>query len=169
MVVCNSDRWSGPKGRLAWEAAASLPDPELPFITIEELGILRRVDVEGKVAVAKVAPTYFGCPAMATIELAIVAELEKAGFQGIVKRVLEPAWTTDWISSEGMSKLHVHGIAPPSRSTGPMCGLFEIESIECPICETGFGRRVSEFGSTACKALYQCRSCGEPFEYFKKI
>ncbi|MCY3877577.1 MAG: phenylacetate-CoA oxygenase subunit PaaJ [Rhodobacteraceae bacterium] len=154
----------------AHQAAASVTDPELPFITVEELGILRAVRVEKGIAVARIAPTYSGCPAQAVIELSLVTALNQAGFEGRVERQLEPAWTTDWITPEGCRKLRRHGISPPVQAGKTVCGLFEsAANPECPLCGSQQSERVSEFGSTACKAVYRCRSCAEPFEYFKPI
>ena len=169
MVEAAGAESAGQARRLAWDAAASVPDPELPFISVAELGILRGVEVDGRVAVARIAPTYTGCPALAAIEIAIAEALEEAGFDGVVERQLEPVWTTDWITEAGRSKLLAHGIAPPERAAGPLCGLFEVRHAECPRCGASETERISEFGSTACKALYRCRACSEPFEHFKSI
>ena len=155
--------------RRAYIAAAAVLDPELPFITVEELGMLRGVTVDGSAAVARIAPTYSGCPAVSVIEMAVIASLEEAGFEGRVERQMEPAWTTDWITSAGREKLRRHGIAPPGQSGGPACGFFEVPAPACPVCGAEGSERISEFGSTACKALYRCASCREPFEYFKRI
>lgn len=159
----------GRKQGRAWSIAATVPDPELPFISIGELGILRDVEVDGNLAVAKIAPTYFGCPALVAIELAVAEALERSGFRVRIERVIEPPWTTDWISDSGRSKLLAHGIAPPAGSDAPLCGLFEAFLPECPNCGNGDTQRISEFGATPCKALYRCRACAEPFEYFKKL
>ena len=153
----------------AWQAAAAVVDPEIPCVTIADLGILRSVEVDGDVAVAKVTPTYSGCPAVLAIELAVEAALRDAGFDVRIERQMSPAWTTDWITEEGRDKLRAYGIAPPATASGSIRSLFgEIET-ECPKCGSADTQRLSEFGSTACKALYRCRTCAEPFDYFKCI
>jgi ring-1,2-phenylacetyl-CoA epoxidase subunit PaaD len=153
----------------AWQAAAAVVDPEIPCVTIADLGILRSVEVDGGVAVAKVTPTYSGCPAVLAIELAVEAALRDAGFDVRIERQMSPAWTTDWITEEGRDKLRAYGIAPPATASGSIRALFgEIET-ECPKCGSADTQRLSEFGSTACKALYRCRTCAEPFDYFKCI
>ena len=152
----------------AWAAAAAVPDPEVPCVTVADLGILRDVRIEGDVAVASVTPTYSGCPAVLAIELAIEAALREAGFDARIERVLSPAWTTDWITPEGREKLRAYGIAPPEGPAGK-AALFEVPQVTCPRCASRDTVRISEFGSTACKAQYQCRACAEPFDYFKCI
>ncbi|MBP0481505.1 1,2-phenylacetyl-CoA epoxidase subunit PaaD [Sagittula salina] len=152
----------------AWAAAAAVPDPEIPVLTVADLGILRRVSLDGGVAVAEVTPTYSGCPATVAIELSIEAALRAAGFEARIARVLSPAWTTDWITPEGREKLRACGIAPPVAGAGK-AALFSAPEVACPRCASADTRRLSEFGSTACKAQYQCRACAEPFDYFKCI
>ncbi|WP_370739631.1 1,2-phenylacetyl-CoA epoxidase subunit PaaD [Pelagimonas phthalicica] len=154
--------------QVAWQAAASVPDPEVPCVTVAELGILRQVSMEDGVAVAKVTPTYSGCPATLAIELSIEAALRDAGFEARIDRVLSPAWTTDWITAEGREKLRAFGIAPPVTGSGK-AALFASPDVCCPRCGSVRTIRISEFGSTACKAHYQCQSCAEPFDYFKCI
>ncbi len=163
MSVC----WQG-TGEAAWEAAASVPDPEVPCVTVADLGILRWVRVEDGVAVAGVTPTYSGCPATLAIELAIEAALRDAGFDARIERVLTPPWTTDWITAEGREKLREYGIAPPEESGGKAT-LFGAPEVTCPRCGSRETERLSEFGSTACKAQYRCLNCREPFDYFKCI
>ena len=155
--------------RRAHGAAASVVDPELPFLTVAELGMLRAVCIENGVAVARIAPTYSGCPAQAVIEISVLEALRGAGFEARVERQLEPAWSTSWITPEGRAKLQDHGIAPPEQDAGTACGLFDTAAPDCPNCGSGETERLSEFGSTACKALYRCLSCKEPFDYFKRI
>ena len=159
--------------RRAWNAAAAVPDPEVPCVTVADLGILREVTVEdgpkGKVAVAKVTPTYSGCPAVLAIELAVETALLEAGFEVRVERVIAPAWTTDWITQEGREKLRAYGIAPPVGTSTSKLSLFGETSVDCPRCGSGETEKLSEFGSTACKAQYRCRACAEPFDYFKCI
>ncbi len=154
----------------AWAAAASVVDPELPVLTIEDLGVLREVRVsgEGKVE-ALITPTYLGCPAMNMITLEVELALERAGFEKAkVTTVMSPAWTTDWMSDAGKEKLREFGIAPPAAKTGRRA-LFGEEQVECPTCKSTNTERISEFGSTSCKALWRCKACCEPFDYFKCI
>jgi ring-1,2-phenylacetyl-CoA epoxidase subunit PaaD len=150
-------------------AAAAVPDPEIPVVTVADLGILRDVRLEEGVAVARVTPTYSGCPATAFIELAVETALRDAGFEARVERVLSPAWTTDWITEAGREKLRAYGIAPPEKASNSVRALFGETLVTCPHCGAGETERVSEFGSTPCKALYRCLSCREPFDYFKCI
>ena len=153
----------------AFLAAAAVPDPEIPCVTVEDLGILRSVEVVDGVAVARITPTYSGCPAVLAIELAVEAALRDAGFEARVERVISPAWSTDWITGEGRAKLRDYGIAPPERTSGSIRSLFGEIEVECPQCGSPETTRISEFGSTACKALYRCTACREPFDYFKCI
>ncbi len=171
----NASFWPGRSGlgqdvrQDAWRAAASVPDPEVPCVTVADLGILRSVDIEDGVAVARVTPTYSGCPAVLAIELAVEAALREAGFEARVERVVSPAWTTDWITEEGREKLRAYGIAPPAKASNSVRSLFGETDVACPKCGSHETSRVSEFGSTACKALYRCLDCREPFDYFKCI
>lgn len=146
----------------AWKIAADLPDPELPVVTIADLGILRDVteDDQGRVHV-QITPTYSGCPAMETISEDLVEALTAAGYQHVdVEFVLAPAWTTDWMTEEAKAKLAAYGVAPP--------GAVSLElSVRCPQCGSPDTRESSRFGSTACKSLWVCRSCREPFDHFK--
>lgn len=153
----------------AWAAAAAVPDPEVPCVTVAELGILRWVRLEGDTAVAGVTPTYSGCPAVLAIELAIEVALRDAGFEAKIERLLSPPWTTDWITPEGRDKLRDYGIAPPETSSGSVRSLFGDVTVTCPRCASTDTEKLSEFGSTACKAHYRCCACLEPFDYFKCI
>ena len=153
----------------AWAAAAAVPDPEIPCVTAADLGILREVTMEGGVAVARVTPTYSGCPATAAIELAIEAALRDAGFDARIERVLSPPWTTDRISADGREKLRAYGIAPPVGTSNSVRALFGETTVTCPKCGSSDTERISEFGSTPCKAHYRCGACVEPFDYFKCI
>lgn len=140
------------------EWLSEVPDPEIPVLTITDLGIVRDVDCSDGVAVS-LTPTYSGCPATEAIEASVVAALGDRGVMDVkITRVLSPPWTTDWISEKGRDKLRLYGIAPPERRE---------RAIACPRCESDQTELVSEFGSTACKAAYRCRACLEPFEYFK--
>ena len=156
--------------RRAYAVAASVLDPEIPVLTIEDLGILRgvKIDSQGH-AVVDLTPTYSGCPAVLAIELAVETALREAGFDPIINRVIAPAWTTDWITSEGRDKLTAYGIAPPVKGENSKHALFGETLVTCPRCQSTETEKVSEFGSTACKALYRCTSCAEPFDYFKCI
>ena len=163
VVTSEHDRW-----QRAWDAAASVTDPEIPVLTIADLGVLREVVVrsDGHVEVA-ITPTYSGCPAMSSITFDIVMALECAGFPNPeVRTVLSPAWTTDWMSDAGRRKLREYGVAPPHPASSRRA-LFGVERIECPQCGSDDTELLSEFGSTSCKALWRCKSCREPFDYFK--
>ena len=154
---------------LAWKAASSVVDPEVPCVTIADLGILRNVELVDGVAIAQVTPTYSGCPAVLAIELSVEAALRQAGFEAKVERVLSPAWTTDWITPEGREKLRAYGIAPPVQTSTSKLAIFGEVEVTCPRCGSLNTKKISQFGSTACKALYQCCNCAEPFDYFKCI
>ena len=143
--------------RRAWTAAAAVPDPEVPCVTVADLGILRAVREVDGVMVASVSPTYSGCPAVLAIELAVEGALLDAGFDARVERVMSPPWTTDWITAEGREKLRAYGIAPPAPSG----------ETPCPLCGSHDTEEVSRFGSTPCKSQWRCRSCLEPFDRFK--
>ncbi len=160
--------------RSAWLAAAAVPDPEVPCVTVADLGILRSVEVHKGIAVARVTPTYSGCPAVLVIEQAIEQALVKAGFIARIERVLSPAWTSDWITIEGRDKLHANGIAPPCEvahnyTQASSITFFSTSDPSCPRCESTHTAMISEFGSTACKAHYRCCDCAEPFDYFKPL
>jgi ring-1,2-phenylacetyl-CoA epoxidase subunit PaaD len=153
--------------RRAWDAAAQVVDPEIPVLTIADLGVLRDVAVrDGHVEVA-ITPTYSGCPAMNMIALEIELALERAGIaRPRISTVLSPAWTTDWMSEDGRRKLREYGIAPPLASSSRRA-LFGEQQVACPQCGSANTEVLSEFGSTSCKALWRCKSCREPFDYFK--
>ena len=142
-------------------------DPELPVLTIADLGILRDVSVtDGRIEVT-ITPTYSGCSAMNMIALDVELALAQAGMPGAsVRTVLSPAWTTDWLSAEGRRKLAAAGIAPPLKSAG-RGALFGEESVACPRCGAADTEKLAEFGSTSCKALWRCKACREPFDHFK--
>jgi ring-1,2-phenylacetyl-CoA epoxidase subunit PaaD len=149
--------------------AGSVLDPELPVLTIADLGVLREVTVtdDGAVEVA-ITPTYSGCPAMDAIRQDVEAALRGAGFDDVrIRTVLAPAWTTDWISARGRAALAESGIAPPARrGSGPIAVRM---SVRCPRCGSPDTRELSRFGSTACKALWRCGACGEPFDHVKTL
>ena len=159
----------------AWEVAASVPDPELPFLTLADLGVLRDVNEEDGTIVVTVTPTYSGCPAMSAIMRDLRDRAERAGVGPVeIRTALSPAWTTDWITPEGRRKLSEAGIAPPvpaPQRGGPVPVRLTpiIRRVECPHCGSFSTAERSAFSGTACKALYQCGSCREPFEYVKEI
>ncbi|HJQ95186.1 MAG TPA: 1,2-phenylacetyl-CoA epoxidase subunit PaaD [Acidimicrobiia bacterium] len=138
---------------------SQIGDPEIPFLSIVDLGIVRSTEIEGDTVTVTITPTYSGCPAMDAIRSDIRTALEDEGFQAIVRTVLYPAWTTDDITPRGRQLLATNGIAPPALPPKALC----------PRCAAADPRTVSEFGSTACKALMVCNSCGEPFDLFKQL
>ncbi len=144
-------------------------DPEIPVISIVDLGIVREVRVTGGTVEVDLTPTYSGCPALDVIPIMVAQALEAAGFEApVIRNVLAPAWTTDWISESGKQKLEEFGIAPPHRSTDQQSSIpLEDRDIKCPQCGSMDTRLVSRFGSTPCKAAFQCNECLEPFDYFK--
>jgi len=152
------------------EIAGAVPDPEIPVLTIEDLGILRDVTVDDSGAVqVTITPTYSGCPAMDAIRADVTKALNDAGYREVtVALVLSPAWTTDWMSEEGRRKLVEYGVAPPgAREPGGPVPLTL--SVRCPQCGSPDTRELSRFGSTACKSLWVCNACREPFDHFKSI
>jgi ring-1,2-phenylacetyl-CoA epoxidase subunit PaaD len=155
----------------AWEVAAQVLDPELPVVTIADLGILRDVteDDRGRVHVM-ITPTYSGCPAMETIRTDLIDALTAAGYSQVdVEFVLSPAWTTEWLTDEARAKLTAYGIAPPAPR-GSVDGPVPLAlSVRCPQCGSLDTRESSRFGSTSCKSLWVCRSCREPFDHFKTL
>jgi ring-1,2-phenylacetyl-CoA epoxidase subunit PaaD len=159
----------------AWAALRAVPDPEIPVISVTELGIVRGVRLVDHGAVeVTVTPTYAGCPATELIDAEIVAALERAGASQVtVRRQLAPAWTTDWIDPDARERLRAYGIVPPGeRVTGPQPIRLQpraADTLPCPRCGSIDTERLSQFGATACKALYRCRACREPFEYFKPL
>ena len=160
-----------PQKEKIWKWLEEVKDPEVPVLSILDLGIVRDVQVnEQGEAIITITPTYSGCPAMDVIGMNIRMALAGRGLSGVhIEMQLSPAWTTDWMSESGKQKLKEYGIAPPVRlaSAGEL-GLFEEDdSIACPRCESVDTKLVSNYGATACKAMYQCNSCHEPFEHFK--
>ena len=153
-----------------WRILKDVPDPEVPVLSVLDLGIVRDVIVDKGTAEVIITPTYSGCPAMDAIRVNIRMALLENGFKDVeITTVLSPAWTTDWMSEEGKQKLKRYGIAPPNPRQ-QVCNkdLFAAqEAVQCPQCNSYHTHRISEFGSTACKALYQCDDCKEPFDYFK--
>jgi ring-1,2-phenylacetyl-CoA epoxidase subunit PaaD len=159
----------------AWDIAAATPDPELPMLTVAELGILRSVEQSGEVVTATITPTYSGCPALREIGQDVRHRLEQAGYRQVVVRTeLAPAWTTEWITETGRRKLLAAGIAPPHgapQRTGPTPLTLTVSRplVDCPRCGSARTVRTADFSATACKALYRCETCLEPFEYVKEI
>lgn len=146
---------------------SSIPDPEIPVITIEDLGILRDVKVENDQVTVKITPTYNGCPAMKAIENDILEKLRSKGINKVkVELVFSPAWTTDWLSDDAKERLRKYGISPPEKTTSDF-NMLTGRIIRCPRCNSSNTQLVSQFGSTACKALYKCSDCLEPFDHFK--
>jgi ring-1,2-phenylacetyl-CoA epoxidase subunit PaaD len=164
---------TAPIGELdVFDVAAQTPDPELPFVTIADLGILRDVDVSGGGVVVTITPTYSGCPAMREIAADVAARLSRAGFGDVTVRfALAPAWTTDWITAAGHRKLADAGIAPPAPApAGPVPITFgHAAAVPCPRCGSAHTMRVAAFGATACKSLHRCLDCAEPFEAMKPL
>jgi ring-1,2-phenylacetyl-CoA epoxidase subunit PaaD len=159
----------------AYQVAAATPDPEIPTLTIEDLGILRSVDYSpGRGTVVTITPTYSGCPAMREIAADVQARLHRAGFERVtIATQLSPPWSTDWITAEGHRKLAAVGIAPPGaapRRTGPVpLTLGRPPSPGCPRCGSPDTRLIAQFSATACKSLHRCTACGEPFEAVKPL
>lgn len=143
-------------------------DPEIPVISIRDLGVLRSIELIGNSVEVTITPTYSGCPAMDMMRAGVEDALRKAGIRDFkVKQVLSPAWTTDWISAEGRRKLLEYGIAPPPHSADIRALKGKSPAVACPQCGSTDTELLSRFGSTACKALYQCKACKEPFDQFK--
>ncbi len=160
----------------AWQVAASVPDPELPMVTLADLGILRDVREDATSVTVTITPTYSGCPAMREIGHDLRRRLERAGYTDVdVHTQLSPPWSSDWITFEGRRKLAEAGVAPPQaagrRVSGPIPISLSVPSraVACPRCGSMATRETSAFSGTACKALYRCASCEEPFEYVKEI
>jgi ring-1,2-phenylacetyl-CoA epoxidase subunit PaaD len=143
-------------------------DPEIPVLSIMDMGIVRDIEINGKDILIKITPTYSGCPAMDVIGMDIRIALDQAGYNTTIKQVLSPAWTTDWITTEGRRKMEEYGIAAPLEETADIMALIEGKRIvKCTNCGSTNTKMVSQFGSTACKALFKCEDCLEPFDYFK--
>lgn len=170
---------SHPELATVWHWLAQVPDPEIPVISLTDLGIIRDVAWQGDTLVVKVTPTYSGCPATSVINFDIEAALRAHGVEKLrLERQLSPPWTSDWITAEGRDKLRAYGIAPPVDGTaadGRLAGRISRLAgtsnltIACPRCGSTATEKVSQFGSTPCKASYRCTDCLEPFDYFKCI
>ena len=154
-----------------WRLLQEVKDPEVPVLSVVNLGIIREVAFDGDALEVTITPTYSGCPAMNMIEAQIAEVLAREGYgDAHIKTVLSPAWTTDWMDEEGREKLRAFGIAPPEKTSGDKRALFgDVPPVACPRCNSENTEMVSEFGSTACKALYKCGDCLEPFDHFKCI
>jgi ring-1,2-phenylacetyl-CoA epoxidase subunit PaaD len=156
----------------AWDVLAGVQDPEIPVLSVVDLGVIRhvRTDATGTLEIG-LAPTYSGCPATAVIRASIVAALRASGFESVtVVEVLSPPWSSDWLSAAGRQKLEGYGIAPPAEAVASPRDLWRpAPTVRCPRCASQQTTELSRFGSTACKALYRCNTCLEPFEYFKCI
>jgi ring-1,2-phenylacetyl-CoA epoxidase subunit PaaD len=157
----------------AWDIAATVCDPEIPVLTIADLGILRRVEAAGDAVRVTITPTYSGCPAMDAIRDDLKAAFAKEGYASVeVELVLAPAWTTDWMTDAGKAKLQEYGIAAPSgrAAAGGHSGPVRLSlAVKCPQCSSLNTKELTRFGSTSCKALYVCQDCKEPFDYFKVL
>lgn len=163
-----------PNNDQIWAWLAAVPDPEIPVVSVVDLGIVRKISWENDVLNVDITPTYSGCPATSVIALDIETALIKKGLENIkIRSVLSPAWTTAWISEGGRQKLKAYGIVPPVE--GDTCaGMISLTgskqaAIECPQCDSSDIERISQFGSTPCKASYRCKNCLEPFDYFKAL
>ena len=161
--------------RRARHIAAQVPDPELPMLTLADLGVLRDVELtEDGTVVASLTPTYSGCPAMAEMRADVAARLRAGGYPRVeIRTVLDPPWTSDWITQAGRAKLAEHGIAPPGPAPrgGPVALVLSPtrHAVACPRCGSADTEETSRFAATSCKALWRCRACKEPFEYVKEI
>ena len=158
--------------KTAWDIAATVVDPEIPVLTIEDLGVLRTVEEDGDRVRVELTPTYSGCPAIDAMRDDVRTALLGAGYAEVdVRMVLSPAWTTDWMSADGKRKLNEYGIAPPNGRAPVHGGGRTVlrMAVKCPRCDSLDTRELARFGSTSCKALYECRSCLEPFDFFKVL
>jgi ring-1,2-phenylacetyl-CoA epoxidase subunit PaaD len=170
----HEDRTAGVRSA-AWAVAAATPDPELPMVTVGDLGILRAVAETAEGVVAIITPTYSGCPAMREIGADLRDRLERAGYPRVEVRLqLAPPWSSDWITPDGRRKLAAAGIAPPHpagphRTPVPLTLTSTRPAVDCPHCGSARTTRTADFGATACRSLYRCADCGEPFEYVKEI
>jgi len=149
-----------------WKILETVKDPEVPVLSVVDLGVIRAVAVEEQQVTVTITPTYTGCPAMDMISMHIKMALNAEGYQTIIQTVLSPAWTTDWMTENGKQQLKAYGIAPPMGKSFDQAYLDNL-FVPCPQCNSTHTVLVSQFGSTACKALYKCEECKEPFDYFK--
>lgn len=149
-----------------WKILETVKDPEVPVLSVIDLGVIRAVALEEQQVRVTITPTYTGCPAMDMISMHIKMALNAAGYQTTIQTILSPAWTTDWITENGKQQLKAYGIAPPVGKSFDQTYLEDL-IVPCPQCNSTHTVLVSQFGSTACKALYKCEECKEPFDYFK--
>lgn len=154
-----------------WQILEDVKDPEIPVLSLIDLGVVREVEMNGEVPHVVITPTYSGCPAMLEMENDIKKRLKAEGFEEVeVKTVMTPTWTTDWITEKGRKALQDYGIAPPEQATSDKSALMgHPKQVTCPQCQSRNTEMLSQFGSTPCKALYRCIDCREPFDYFKCI
>jgi ring-1,2-phenylacetyl-CoA epoxidase subunit PaaD len=155
-----------------WKLFEEIPDPEIPVLSILDLGIVRKIASEDDTIVITITPTYSGCPAMNLFEDDIIAKLKENNIENVrIEMTYDPPWTTDWMNDEARKRLEDYGIAPPVRGSHDKGELFKegVKNVRCPICKSINTKVISQFGSTACKALYKCNDCLEPFDYFKCI
>ena len=152
-----------------WQHLEEVKDPEVPVLSVVDLGIVRKITIDNDVINIIITPTYSGCPAIDVISMDIRLKLMEKGFRNvIINQALSPAWTTDWVSETGKNKLKTFGIAPPNpRQQFCTSDMFAEEAVECPRCNSFHTELISQFGSTACKSMYRCLDCREPFDYFK--
>ncbi len=152
-----------------WKLLEEVPDPEIPVLSVIDLGVIRSIEELEDKLIITITPTYSGCPAMNQFESDIISHLNKNGYKNVeVSTIYDPAWTTDWLTDKAKLKLEKYGIAPPQEKTTDKSFLLgEQPKVICPQCKSTNTKLVSQFGSTACKALYQCNDCKEPFDYFK--
>ena len=171
-MVSEANLVHSPAEAVAWAALAEIADPEIPVLSIVDLGLVRHIKATGSDQIeVGLTPTYSGCPATAVIRGAVLTALKSAGFSNPnVIEVLVPAWSSDWLSAEGRRKLKRYGIAPPAQAvSSPRALWVSAPVVACPRCDSQATEELSRFGSTPCKALYRCKACLEPFEYFKCI
>ncbi|WP_221585152.1 1,2-phenylacetyl-CoA epoxidase subunit PaaD [Microbacterium sp. G2-8] len=169
MQTAHAQRPTDHASATAWDIAAQVTDPEVPVLTIEDLGVLRRVVATPDHVRVVLTPTYSGCPAIEQMRDDVMLQLTAAGYGDVrVDFTLSPSWTTDWMSDEGRRKLEEYGIAPPNGSAPVRRGPLPVQlAVKCPRCGSLRTREVSRYGSTACKAHYECLACLEPFDFFK--
>ncbi|MGZ3846329.1 MAG: 1,2-phenylacetyl-CoA epoxidase subunit PaaD [Flavisolibacter sp.] len=157
------------QGETIWKILEEVKDPEVPVLSVVDLGIIRSVSISGDAIEIIITPTYSGCPAMDVIRMDIRLKLIEKGYRNInIRQELSPAWTTDWMSEEGKRKLKAFGIAPPNpKQQFCKTEMFQQEAVQCPLCDSWHTELISQFGSTACKSMYRCLDCKEAFDHFK--
>jgi ring-1,2-phenylacetyl-CoA epoxidase subunit PaaD len=175
-VRVETERAELERSERAERAVASVADPELPMLTLADLGVVRSVELEDERVVVTLTPTYTGCPAFATIKADVRLALAREGFEEVeLRTALTPAWSTEWLSEEGRRALHQHGIAPPAHladgqgSTVDLVLMSKPAAPECPRCGAAATREVSRFGASACTSFHVCRACGEPFDRMREL